>query len=282
MRRPLCFCDGLCSGDPVDEVILFATRFGAYGEGVKDSGAESVADGFCGAVAEVSLAEDLHADDAFAVGAHLPDDFDDGVGVGVHVRADGVEADEIDVDPWRCGRGTKSFDGVAGDSVGADGALVFRFAQHVHDTAVAGGPVADDGAVDEDDVDVVDAEFAAETLEVAGDAGGVAGVGLGHDDDLVSRELPDGSGDVGVASVRVGCVEEAEAVVVVAVEEQTRERVCAEACLVGGASEADGAGSHGETRGADPGAAEDDLVLCLVALGESVKDEGGGRGSFCG
>ena len=52
-----------------------------------------------GAVAQVSLAEDLHADDAFALAPHLLDDADDGVGVGVHVGADGVEADEVDFDP---------------------------------------------------------------------------------------------------------------------------------------------------------------------------------------
>ncbi len=52
-----------------------------------------------GTVAEFALAEDLHADDAFAVGAHLLDDLDDGGGVGVHVGASGIEADEIDFDP---------------------------------------------------------------------------------------------------------------------------------------------------------------------------------------
>lgn len=92
-------------GDVVDEVVLLAAGFGADGEGVEDSGAEGVAYGLGGAVAHVSLAEDLHADDAFAVGAHLLDDLDDRVGVGIHVGADGVKADEIDFDPRRSGGG---------------------------------------------------------------------------------------------------------------------------------------------------------------------------------
>jgi len=86
-------------GDSLGEIVLFLLGFGADGEGVEDAGVEGVADGFGGAVAHVALAEDLHADDAFAGGAHLLDDADDGVGVGVHVGADGVEADEVDFDP---------------------------------------------------------------------------------------------------------------------------------------------------------------------------------------
>lgn len=77
----------------LDEVVLLCLRFGADGEGVEDSGAESIADGFGGFAAEIALAEDLHADDAFALRAHLFDDADDGVGVCVHVGADWVEAD---------------------------------------------------------------------------------------------------------------------------------------------------------------------------------------------
>src|SRR6266702_2233028 len=82
-------------GDSLGEVVLFFLGFGAYGEGVEDAGGEGVTDGFGGAVAHVALAQDLHADDALAGGAHLLDHADDGVAGGVHVAADGVEADEV-------------------------------------------------------------------------------------------------------------------------------------------------------------------------------------------
>ena len=42
-------------------------------------------------------------------------DADDGVGVGVHAGADGVEAYEIDLDPGRGGGGAERIDGVAGE-----------------------------------------------------------------------------------------------------------------------------------------------------------------------
>jgi len=79
--------------DSLGQVVLFFLGFGADGEGVEDSGVQGEADGFGWTVTEFSLAEDLHADDAFAVGAHLLDDLDDGGGVGVHVGASGIEAD---------------------------------------------------------------------------------------------------------------------------------------------------------------------------------------------
>ena len=55
--------------------------------------------------------------------------------------------------------------------------------------------------MDEDDVDVVDAEFLAEAIEVTAETAGVAVVGLGHDDDFVAGELLERSGDVGMAAV---------------------------------------------------------------------------------
>ena len=107
--------------------------------------------------------------------------------------------------------------------MGADDALLLGFVENVHDAAVARGPIGFGDAVDEDDVDVVDAELAAEAVEVGAYSGGVASVGLGEDGDFVARELLEGCGDVGMAAVGVGGVEEAEAVVVVAVEQEARE-----------------------------------------------------------
>jgi len=91
------------SSDALRQVVLLLAGFSADGEGVKDSGGESVADGFRGTVAEITLSENLHAYDTFAVAAHFFDYFYDGVGISVHVGTDGVKADEVDVDPGRCG-----------------------------------------------------------------------------------------------------------------------------------------------------------------------------------
>src|SRR5262249_52285278 len=97
-------------------------------------------------------------------------------------------------------------------------------------------------------------------------------------DDFVARQLLDGCGDVGVRAVGVGGVEEVEAVVVVAVEQETGEGIGAEAGLVGGASEAYGAGSHGEARGADAGLAQDDFVGRADFFRKGLEGERCGRG----
>ena len=77
--------------------------------------------------------------------------------------------------------------------MGADDALLLGLGEDVHGAAIARGPVAFGDAVDEDDIDIVDAELAAEAVEVAAQAGGIARVGFGHDDDFVAGELLDGS-----------------------------------------------------------------------------------------
>src|SRR3982751_857660 len=53
-------------------------------------------------VAELVFTEDLHPDHAFARRLHLPEDADDGGGVGVHQDPVGVHPGLIDVDPG-CG-----------------------------------------------------------------------------------------------------------------------------------------------------------------------------------
>ena len=166
--------------------------------------------------------------------------------------------------------------------MGPDDALVLGFREDVHDAAVTGGPVVFGDAVDENDVDVVNAEFFAEAVEIATEAGGVTVVGFGHDDDFVAGELLEGGGDVGMAAVGVGGVEEAEAVFVVAVDEQAGEAAHTETGLVGGPSEAYGAGSHGETTGADAGFAEGDLVMGAEFLRGGFEGEDGGEGCCAG
>lgn len=258
---------------------MFALGFGTDGEGVEDAGGEGVANRFGGFVAEVALAEDFHADDALSLRAHLLEDGNDGGGVGVHVGADGVKADEVDLDPGRGRSGMEGGKAVAGDAVGADDSFLLGLGEDVHDGAVAGGPVGLSDAVDKDDVNVVDAEFLAEAVEVVADALRVAGVSFGEDGDLVARKLLEGGGDVRMAAVGIGGVEEAKAVVVVAVEEEFGKGECSKLGLVGATTAADGAGAHGEAAGADAGFAENDLVVCGELFAEGFGIEEGGAGS---
>ncbi len=84
-------------------------------------------------MAQLSLAEDFHSDDAFAGGAHFADDADDSVWRGVHKSANGIDTDEIDIDPGRFGGGAESFDAMARAAVSANDALLFGFGENVHD-----------------------------------------------------------------------------------------------------------------------------------------------------
>jgi len=86
--------------------------FSADGEGVKEIEPESEIEGFVLAVAKVALAENLHADDAFACGAHFAHDADNGSGIGVHIGAEGINANEMNLDPGRFCGGAKRFDAV--------------------------------------------------------------------------------------------------------------------------------------------------------------------------
>ncbi len=72
---------------------MFGFVFGADGEGVEQVQREGEVDGLVLAIAEVALAEDFHADNAFACCAHFPDDADDGVRIGIHESADGIDTD---------------------------------------------------------------------------------------------------------------------------------------------------------------------------------------------
>src|ERR1700716_1465298 len=117
-------------------------------------------------MAQLSLAEDFHSDDGFAGGAHFTDDADDSVGSSVHVCANGIDTDEIDIDPGRFGGGAERFDAMARTAVSANDAFLFGIGENVHDAFVAFGPVAFGEAMHEADVDVIGAELAAKTVEV--------------------------------------------------------------------------------------------------------------------
>src|SRR6266849_2008793 len=109
----------LCGGDAPDEVFLLGLGFGADGEGVKQIEAESKIEGFVLAVAKVALAENLHADDAFACGAHFAHDADYSIWIGIHESAHRVDANEMNLDPGRFCGGAKRFDAVAGAAMSA-------------------------------------------------------------------------------------------------------------------------------------------------------------------
>ena len=103
----------LRGGDAANQVFLLELGFGADGEGVEEIEPESEIEGFVLAVAQLTLAEDFHADDAFAGGTHFTDDADDGIRVGIHDGPNGIDSNEMNFDPGRFGGDTERFDVVA-------------------------------------------------------------------------------------------------------------------------------------------------------------------------
>ena len=141
----------------MDEVILLFLRLGADGKGIENACAECVSNGFRGAIAKISLAQDLHANDALSLGSHLLNYSDNDVRVGIHMRANWVESHEIDIDPRRSGSGSQGLNAVAGDAVGSNDALLLGLGQDVHDTPVTRRPVPFGYTMDEYDVNMIDA-----------------------------------------------------------------------------------------------------------------------------
>jgi len=139
--------------------------------------------------------------------AHLLHHADNGVGVRVHVSADGIDANEMDFDPRRFCGGAKGFDAVAGAAVGANDAFFLGLGEDVHHAFIAIGPIAFGEAMHEADVDVIGAEFAAEAIEIVAGGGGVASPGLGKNGNFVARDVFEGFGDMRMAAVGIGGVE---------------------------------------------------------------------------
>ncbi len=137
----------------------------------------------------------------------------------------------------------------------ADDALFFGFGENVHDARETLGPVAFGEAMHKANVDVINAQLAAETVQIGTGGGGVARPGFGEDSHFIAGHVLESFGNVRMAAVRIGGVEEAQTVVV-AVEKQAGESVDAECGLVGMMAGAIGAGTHGEAAGLDGGLAE--------------------------
>ena len=128
--------------------------------------------------------------------------------------ADGIDSSQINFHPGRFCRGAQSFDAVAGAAMGANDSLLLGFGEHIHGSAEAVGPVGFGDAVHEADIEIVRPEFFAEAIEIGPHAIGVARPGLGQDRDFVARHVLQRFGNVRMAAVGVGGIEEAQAVIV--------------------------------------------------------------------
>ena len=270
--------DLLRGGDAADEVFLLGVGFGADGEGVEEIEPESEIEGFVLAVAQLSLAQDFHANDAFAGGAHFTNDADDGIRIGIHEGADGIDTNEMDFDPGRFCGSAERFDAVARAAVSTNNALFLGFRENIHDAFVALGPIAFGEAVHEANVNVIGGEFASETVEIFASSGGIAGPRFSEHSDFVARDMLEGFGNVRMAAIGISGVEEAQAVIV-AVEEQVGKALDAEGSLVGMMTTANGACAHGEPAGLDARLAEGHGVGSAEFARESGKGEvGPGKG----
>ena len=157
--------------------------------------------------------------------------------------------------------------------MGADNSLLLGFGENVHGTAVAVSPVGLRDAVHQADVEIVGAEFVAETVEIRAHAVGVACPRLGDDRDFVALHVLQCLGNVWMASVGVGGVEESQAVIV-SVAQEIGEALNPERRLVRVMSGADGAGAHGQSAGLNARATQSHRVGGREFLRKSLVGDG--------
>src|ERR1700758_4684066 len=96
----------------------------------------------------------------------------------------------------------------------ADDTFLFGFGKNVHHWFEACGPVALGEAVHENNVEIVGAEFFAEAVEIGAHFWSSARPGLGEDSDFAAIDVLESFRHVGMAAVRIGGIEKAQAVVV--------------------------------------------------------------------
>ncbi len=113
----------------------------------------------------------------------------------------------------------------------ANNAFFLGFGEDIHHAFEALSPITLCKAMHQADIDMIGAKLAAEAIEVGTGGGSVAGPGFGKNGDFVAGDVLEGFRNVRVAAVRIGGVEEAQAMVV-AVEEQVGEPLKAESSLV--------------------------------------------------
>ena len=138
------------------------------------------------------------------------------------MRPNRIHANQINFNPRRSGGRTKRFDAVTGTSVSANDSFLFRLREHIHHSAITGGPVLFGETVHEADVDVIGLQLPSKAVEIVARSLRIASPRFCHHRDLIARALPDCFGDVRMAAVCIRCIEEAQAMVV-AVEQQIGE-----------------------------------------------------------
>ena len=109
------------------------------------------------------------------------------------------------------------------------------------------------------DVEVIGAQFAAETVEIGAGCSWITGPSFCEYSDFVALHVFERLSDVRMASIGIGGVEETEAAIV-SVEKEIRETLDAERGLIGMMTRAYGACAHGEAAGLDACAAESDGI----------------------
>ncbi len=162
--------------------------------------------------------------------------------------------------------------------------IILGLGDHVHYTFVALGPVTFGEAVHQEDVDVINAKLFAEAVEVGTHAHGIARPGFRQHSGFVSRDVLQCLCHVGMTSIGISSVKEAQAVVI-AIQQQVRKALDSERGLVGMMADAYRPGAHGKTAGVDTSVAEGDCVgggelLCELGrrpgvAAESCSEPGG-------
>src|SRR5438309_10949379 len=95
----------------------------------------------------------------------------------------------MDFDPGRFCGSAKGLDAATGTSVSANDPLFLGFRKHIHNAFAALGPMTFGEAVHEANVDMSDAEFAAETAEICVSRGRIARPRLGEPGDFMARDM---------------------------------------------------------------------------------------------
>src|ERR1700739_1834487 len=96
----------------------------------------------------------------------------------------------------------------------ADDTFLFGFGKNVHHRFETCGPVALGQAVHKNDIEMVGAEFFAEAVEIGTHFWRCARPGFGEDSDFAAIDVLESLGYRGMAAVRIGGIEKAQAVVV--------------------------------------------------------------------
>src|SRR5690242_2889926 len=120
----------------------------------------------------------------------------------------------------------------------ANNSLLLRFREHVHYSAITRRPIAFGQAMHQEHVEVVGLQLATEAVEVGPNGFRIASPTFGQHRHLVTLGALQSIGNVWVASVRVGGIEESQALVVT-VQQQVGKSLYAQLALVRSVTRAD-------------------------------------------